>query len=383
MAGAVWAGPALAAAAAVAMGGRAWRDRLLEDVEFRREARPFRLFPGDRAVLEVTVENRKRWSIPWLVTEDEVGDGIRVLGVRTRRGGQGRHVWIQAWQVPGWRRVRRTFQLVALERGWHPFGPVSMRAGDPFGIVSARREAGEGAGVQADGVVVLPRPLPLPGVAAASASGRRTASGWLHRDPLNVVGLRPYTPGDPYRSIDWKATARAGELRVRETAPWQAPSLVLVVDIATSRPVWLGRVRTRQEAALGAAAWLVMEAAGLGALRLHVNGGLRGETAEVDLSLPPGGAPLALEALGRVADAVRRPIAETLRRMAPPSRDARLVVVTAVPDAEVWDAAHAVARRPFIVGVGAEAERNPFVHACIAEEDVERWWRSWHERAAG
>ncbi|MBE3589935.1 MAG: DUF58 domain-containing protein [Firmicutes bacterium] len=376
MTAAAWLAPALAAAAAGAGAARAWRSRLLEDLEYRREVRPTRLFPGDRAVLEITVENRKRLAVPWLVTEDEVAEGVSVLAARSWRAARGRRVWVQAWHVPGRHRVRRAFQLVARERGWQPFGPVSLRAGDPFGLVAARREPVDAEGGRRDGVVVLPRPLPLAAAEALSEYGRRGGAGWLHRDPANVVGLRPYTPGDPFRSIDWKATARAGGLRVRETAPWHAPSLVLVVDIATTRPVWLGRVRARQEAALGVAAWFVLRAAGVGALRLHVNGGLLGEMADVDLSLPPGGAPLALEALGRVAGAVRRPLAETLRRMPPCPAEARVVVVTALPDGEVWEAAHAAARRPFIVGVGAEAEGNPYVHARVGEEEVEAWWRA-------
>jgi uncharacterized protein (DUF58 family) len=45
-----------------------------------------------------------------------------------------------------------------------------------------------------------------------------------------VVGLRPYAYGDPYGSIDWKATARTGKPVSRERQAERRQNVVLLVD---------------------------------------------------------------------------------------------------------------------------------------------------------
>lgn len=63
-----------------------------------------------------------------------------------------------------------------------------------------------------------------PGRAGGIAGQHRPGAG---TDPW---GLREYQPGDPLRSLDWKATARMQRLLVRETVEDQHLDLVLVLD---------------------------------------------------------------------------------------------------------------------------------------------------------
>jgi uncharacterized protein (DUF58 family) len=49
-------------------------------------------------------------------------------------------------------------------------------------------------------------------------------------------GLRPYQPGDPQRSVHWKATARHGRLMVREAEGTGIVVVRLVLDLARPGP---------------------------------------------------------------------------------------------------------------------------------------------------
>ncbi len=63
--------------------------------------------------------------------------------------------------------------------------------------------------------------------------------------------LRPYTPSDAARSIDWRSSARQGELHVRENAQEDAVTVHIVIDLFVGEAgiEWL-------ESALETAAWL-------------------------------------------------------------------------------------------------------------------------------
>lgn len=67
-----------------------------------------------------------------------------------------------------------------------------------------------------------------------------------------VRGVRAYVPGDRLRQVHWRATARLGELVVKEADEPQAPALHLVVDLG-------GGGREGEDAA-GRAAWWARQA---------------------------------------------------------------------------------------------------------------------------
>lgn len=101
-------------------------------------------------------------------------------------------------------------------------------------------------------VDVGPRPVvptqPLPDLGGGWGEGATAAAP----DAELVRGLRDYVPGDRMRQVHWRATARHGELVVKETEEPQSPVLHVVLD--------LGAGGDAGEAAAGRAAWYAREA---------------------------------------------------------------------------------------------------------------------------
>ncbi|AQA01093.1 hypothetical protein BVC93_00195 [Mycobacterium sp. MS1601] len=52
----------------------------------------------------------------------------------------------------------------------------------------------------------------------------------LHTRSLDLDELRPYVPGDDVRDIDWKATARAGEVLIKRFVSEKHHKIVMVAD---------------------------------------------------------------------------------------------------------------------------------------------------------
>ncbi len=124
--------------------------------------------------------------------------------------------------------VTRTRYLVRVgPRGVHHLGPMRLHVVDRFGMVHKVRQVGG-----RDEVVVHPPvahldPRPLSLGPAGNGSGHLGARGAATDDVIP----RDYRPGDEVRRIDWKASARTGNLMVRsEENPWHA-SVTVVIDV--------------------------------------------------------------------------------------------------------------------------------------------------------
>jgi len=158
-------------------------------------------------------------------------------------------------------------------------------------------------------------------LAFGSDASRLVGSG------LEYAGSRPYVPGDPVRSIDWRVTARAGRAFVREHEALKRTAVYLVVDTSASMSVRSG--------ALGKHGLAVWVAASLGLLAQRrmspvavVGGGER--TVPTVPSLARADLWNALEPLRAEGAAESTNVGERLQTVA--TRAARASVIVAITD---------------------------------------------------
>jgi uncharacterized protein (DUF58 family) len=119
-------------------------------------------------------------------------------------------------------------EVVASRRGVLDAAAVEVRSAAPLGLARWRRRvrvplapAVDVGPWPADEAVAVPSFAPA-GTEEATGSGR---DGDLTRSP------RSYIPGDALRLLHWPATARTGDLMVRELEAPAAAALALVVDL--------------------------------------------------------------------------------------------------------------------------------------------------------
>lgn len=119
------------------------------------------------------------------------------------------------------------YRLEPSRRGLFPIGPVTAEFTDPFGLGRARHVLGP-----ADNLIVTPTPVDL---AASSLTGTRGIDGnsvtRRQSSPSNDdIMTREYRSGDPMRRVHWAATARHGELMVRQEESVSTPQATLIMD---------------------------------------------------------------------------------------------------------------------------------------------------------
>jgi uncharacterized protein (DUF58 family) len=124
---------------------------------------------------------------------------------------------------------QRTLAVPLTCRRWGAYrlGQVHLRAHDRFRLFTWER--------QLDGQAVL-KVFPVPDALRALvrpfetqvSTGSHVAA--QRGDGIEFADLRPFLPGDRPRSINWRATARRGDLMVNQRHPERATEVVLFLD---------------------------------------------------------------------------------------------------------------------------------------------------------
>jgi uncharacterized protein (DUF58 family) len=141
----------------------------------------------------------------------ELADGDQARSLRLARGEE--------------REIELT--LRAGRWGAHQLGPVYLRAHDPLGLFVS-----EGMLARAPEIRIYPREDTLrrilqpreTQVFAGNEVARRKAEG------IEFADMRPWAPGDPLKRVNWRATARRGEVWVNESHPERNTDVILFVD---------------------------------------------------------------------------------------------------------------------------------------------------------
>ena len=113
-------------------------------------------------------------------------------------------------------------------RGVHHLPALLAEAEDPLGLMRVRRRLGD-----AVEFTVYPRLTHLRSCALLVGAGQRREVG---RGGLAALtgyefrGIRPHNPGEPLSHVDWKATAKTGNLMLRETEDPASSDVTLLLD---------------------------------------------------------------------------------------------------------------------------------------------------------
>ena len=229
-----------------------WYRFCLRELTIRRTCATNRIMVGDTIEMRLDVVNGKALPLPWIELADESPEAF--VPVR-RKVGQSirpnRVVLTHTLALWAYQRVRRRYTMRAHARGAYRFGPMTVRVTDPFGMLTRQSEIEMPATLLVHPLVVPLERLDLP---PAAPFGEQRASRRLVEDPLRVVGIREYAPGDEPRRIHWKATARTGQLQSKVYEASARRTVAILLDIRTTPRLSYGYDEPLAELAICAAA---------------------------------------------------------------------------------------------------------------------------------
>ena len=254
--------------------------------------------------------------------------------------------------------VHLEYRLRVSRRGVYAVGPLRVGVTDPFALARSDRDVGN-----ARELIVTPRVTPLDAALGTAASVDGVLHGLQRRTHPNSDELiaREYRYGDPLRRVNWAATARRGELMVREEEQRGDPEARILLDTTLSahqhgsRHEFDDRVHAGFELGIEVAASIGVHLLDLGyqvrcdAIADPARGGIA-STSDGEYHMP-GGDRAMLEDLARLESPTRieEPAGRTTTAgsSAPPrAREARMPGFAVLVEPDEHDAATLVALRP-------------------------------------
>ena len=191
---------------------------------------------GDRLRVTYTLRNTSRVPKFWLEIHNPTSLPAGLPGRAISLGPRSERSWL----------VRTPLT----RRGHFRVEPLQIRTGDPFGFFESSAAVGTGVTV-----VIYPRieALPLWKLPAANIDGSHAMpERTLQTTPLATT-VRPWAPGDAFNRIHWKATARHGDIHVKEFDLEQTADAWIVLDLDRAAQVGRGDESTVEVAVRAAA----------------------------------------------------------------------------------------------------------------------------------
>jgi uncharacterized protein (DUF58 family) len=179
-----------------------------------RRISPPRLQVGEDATVAVTVTNNAFTPCGLLLAADQLPVGL-----------SGQSKFVIRGLAPA-ASVEAQYTVHGVVRGHYDVGPLTLRSADAFGMCAVDRSM-----TGADKLVVVPAVHALPELrrwpdSSNTSDTRRTTQPTAGADDLSV---REYRRGDSLRRVNWRVTARRGELMVRqEEHPPQSRATILL-----------------------------------------------------------------------------------------------------------------------------------------------------------
>lgn len=185
----------------------------------------------DIEIIEVA-ENKKRLPLPFIILKYDVPreikfyDSVKV----TTSDFTYREDMLT---MKAFSKHTRRIKVKCTRRGYYIFPRVGITTSDMFLFERFTKDFDNGANL-----MVLPKVLKtsiteiLMSVTLSELQCRRT----LITDPFALAGIREYGPNDPMKSINWKASARVGELMVNQNASTCAQKVHIFVNLEAYNP---------------------------------------------------------------------------------------------------------------------------------------------------
>lgn len=167
---------------------------------------------GENAEVIEIIENKKRLPLTMLKVKFQTSRNLEFDATLSSKKSD-QYYRSDVFQISGGERITRRLPFKAAKRGYYCIKNIDMVCSDIF----LSREMYKSMGTDSY-VYVYPKAFQSDDFAAAlqKLNGEVLVKRHTLEDPFEFRGIREYQPFDEIRSVNWKATAKAGGLMVNQ-----------------------------------------------------------------------------------------------------------------------------------------------------------------------
>lgn len=185
-----------------------WAKNLHVSVTFRQNA----IYEGAEGEIIEVIENRKRLPLPMLKVKFQTSKNLW-FGDEKGSKTTDQYYRNDIFQVGGGEKITRTLHFVGKQRGYYRINNIDLVASDLFFL----NEESQSLTMQ-EYMYVYPSIYQKEDfrLSLQKLNGEIIVKRHMLEDPFEYRGIREYQPFDDIRSVNWKATARTGNLKVNQ-----------------------------------------------------------------------------------------------------------------------------------------------------------------------
>ncbi|MBR4200687.1 MAG: DUF58 domain-containing protein [Oscillospiraceae bacterium] len=287
---------------------------------------------GDTVTLTETICSRKLLPLPWVKAELTTHAALRFASGQSTVADDSRFVSSYFSLLP-YRKIERHWRVVCTQRGQFSVSHAVIVISDLFGTMELSELFPDAEAT----LTVLPAVRKLTDVSeppqqlTGDIFRRRT----LIPDRFAVSGIREYQNGDAVRDISWAASARSDTPMVWQYHETAFPAVTVLLNLETrdtdrdkiSNPPAFENCVRLCASVLGEADRLRIP------VRLCANARIGAAPAETRLSA--GGLHKMLRMLAEIPDTIACRFSETAQRACESDRQSTVIVITAMPTADI------------------------------------------------
>ncbi|RCX18172.1 uncharacterized protein DUF58 [Fontibacillus phaseoli] len=209
----------------------------LTNVKYTRYFTKAAVFEEESLEMVEVISNAKPLPLPWLRLESSMAAGI-MFGRQKNLDVYAGDIYqnhISLFYLRPYRQITRRHQLSCPRRGLYRLESATLTTGDPLGIVKKVRQFTLNLELLVYPRILALEEFPLPN---HSWLGELSVRRWIVEDPFLTSGIREYRSGDALKSINWKATARTGNMQVHQRDYTADHRLVICLNVETSETMW-------------------------------------------------------------------------------------------------------------------------------------------------
>ncbi|WP_138751190.1 DUF58 domain-containing protein [Paenibacillus sinopodophylli] len=227
----------VAAIAILGLQGRIFQKRVLRHMKYERHFTSKTCYSGEQVELVEEMVNAKWLPVPWLRVESQLSTHLHFQKQENFSVSSGKLYQNHKsfFSLAPYTRIKRTHRMTCAKRGWYKLQTVTLTGGDLLGMSHTSKQLPLNSEL-----IVYPKlaEVPIQELPYHSWQGDQSVSRWIINDPFIIAGVRQYQAGDTFKQINWKATAKTGDLQVHQYDFTADRRLMIYLNVDDAEGMW-------------------------------------------------------------------------------------------------------------------------------------------------